>query len=135
MLKQSDQFNRFILAFFFLSLSFASKVSGQIVGSISSSEGEKLSFATVVIAGSTQGTTADLDGNFELTTKLKTAKVVASYVGYENDTIIWTNGKILNFSLNPSSAVLDEIVVSGTMKEVTRMNSPVPIEVYTPVFF
>lgn len=135
MLKQSDQFNRFILSFFFLSLSFASKVSGQIIGTISSSEGEKLSFATVVIAGSTQGTTADLDGNFELTTKLKTAKVVASYVGYENDTIIWTNGKILNFSLSPSSAVLDEVVVSGTMKEVTRMNSPIPIEVYTPVFF
>lgn len=135
MLKQSDQFNRFILSFFFLSLSFASKVSGQIIGTISSSEGEKLSFATVVIAGSTQGTTADLDGNFELTTKLKTAKVVASYVGYENDTIIWTNGKILNFSLSPSFAVLDEVVVSGTMKEVTRMNSPIPIEVYTPVFF
>ena len=31
--------------------------------------------------------------------------------------------------------MLDEVVVSGTMKEVTRMNSPIPIEVYTPVFF
>ena len=135
MLKQSDQFNRFILSFFFLSLSFTSKVSGQIVGTISSSEGEKLSFATVVIAGSTQGTTADLDGNFEIISTLREAKIVASYVGYENDTLNWTKGKKLHFILQPSSAVLDEVVVSGTMKEVTRMNSPIPIEVYTPVFF
>lgn len=135
MLKQSDQFNRFILSFFFLSLSFTSKVSGQIVGTISSSEGEKLSFATVVIAGTTQGTTADLDGNFEIISTLREAKIVASYVGYENDTLNWTKGKKLHFILQPSSAVLDEVVVSGTMKEVTRMNSPIPIEVYTPVFF
>lgn len=31
--------------------------------------------------------------------------------------------------------ILDEIVVSGTLKAVKRLESPVPVEVYTPVFF
>jgi len=30
---------------------------------------------------------------------------------------------------------LDEVVVTGTMKEVNRLESPVPVEVYTPRFF
>lgn len=30
---------------------------------------------------------------------------------------------------------LDEVVVSGTLKAVKRLESPVPVEVYTPVFF
>jgi len=135
MVKQLDRYKIYNLCIFFLLLTFSSEVSGQISGTISSSEGEKLSFATVIIAETTNGNTADLNGNFELATKLKTANVVASYMGFENDTLVWTNGKILHFSLKPSAAVLDEVVVSGTMKEVTRMNSPIPIEVYTPVFF
>lgn len=30
---------------------------------------------------------------------------------------------------------IDEVVISGTMKEVNRLESPVPVEVYTPKFF
>jgi outer membrane receptor for ferrienterochelin and colicins len=30
---------------------------------------------------------------------------------------------------------LDEVVVSGTMKEVSKLNSPVPVEVYTAKYF
>jgi len=30
---------------------------------------------------------------------------------------------------------LDEIVITGTLKEVKRMETPVPVEVYTPAFF
>jgi len=109
--------------------------SQTITGSVVSSEGEKLSFANVIIQGAMTGTTADIDGNFQLPTDRKEASVVASYLGYENDTLYWVKDKILHFVLKPSSSVLDEVVVSGTMKEVTRMNSPIPIEVYTPVFF
>ncbi|WP_312765288.1 TonB-dependent receptor domain-containing protein [Epilithonimonas sp.] len=30
---------------------------------------------------------------------------------------------------------IDEVVISGTMKEVNRLESPVPVEIYTPKFF
>lgn len=36
---------------------------------------------------------------------------------------------------NQKEEDLDEVVVTGTMKEVNRLESPVPVEVYTPRFF
>ena len=41
----------------------------------------------------------------------------------------------LDFDLSPSSSSLNEVVVSGTLKEVSRLESPVPVEVYSPAFF
>lgn len=41
----------------------------------------------------------------------------------------------VTFELFPLDNNLDEVVVTGTLKEVRRMESPVPVEVYTPVFF
>src|SRR5690606_1361304 len=40
-----------------------------------------------------------------------------------------------DFKLESSNSALDEVVVSGTMKEVSKLDSPVPIEVYTSKFF
>ena len=41
----------------------------------------------------------------------------------------------LNFDLSVSQNDLNEVVVSGTLKSVRRLESPVPVEVYSPVFF
>jgi outer membrane receptor for ferrienterochelin and colicins len=41
----------------------------------------------------------------------------------------------LNFDLLVSQNNLNEVVVSGTLKPVRRLESPVPVEVYSPVFF
>jgi outer membrane receptor for ferrienterochelin and colicins len=109
--------------------------SNTIRGIVSSDNGEKLAFATVQILGTTVGNTTDLDGNFELFTLNSQAKIIASYIGFQNDTLSWKKGEVLSFRLTSSSAILGEVVVTGTMKEVSKMNSPVPIEVYTPVFF
>jgi outer membrane receptor for ferrienterochelin and colicins len=41
----------------------------------------------------------------------------------------------LNFELQKEDNELNEVVVSGTLKAVKRLESAVPVEVYTPVFF
>lgn len=42
---------------------------------------------------------------------------------------------ILNFDLSNFQTSLDEVVVTGTLKAVNRLESPVPVEVYTPGYF
>ena len=42
---------------------------------------------------------------------------------------------IINFDLKEIQNNLNEVVVSGTLKPVRRLESPVPVEVYSPVFF
>lgn len=41
----------------------------------------------------------------------------------------------LNFDLTNFQNTLKEVVVTGTMKEVSRLESPVPVEIYTPTYF
>ena len=62
-----------------------------------------------------------------------------SRVGYINQTktISLKNGeeKLLNIELTGADGNMNEVVVTGTLKEVKRMESPVPVEVYSPAFF
>ncbi|RQO29922.1 TonB-dependent receptor [Taibaiella sp. KBW10] len=41
----------------------------------------------------------------------------------------------LDLDLEKEGQTLEDVVVTGTLKEVSRLSSPVPVEVYTPAFF
>ena len=64
--------------------------------------------------------------------------IIASYVGFkpERKKVNISNepNYILNFNLIEDANVLDDVVVSGTLKPVSRMETPVPVEVYTTAF-
>jgi outer membrane receptor for ferrienterochelin and colicins len=96
-----------------------------------------LPYCNLIISHTTRGTTTDSHGKFSLTFEGEEADLVISYVGYATDTLHVGKGKT-NFSifLKPDSKALNEVmVVSATMKEVTKMNSPIPVESYSPAMF
>ncbi len=65
-------------------------------------------------------------------------KVQISAAGFQTltKTITIPNGiTIQNFELAKEENQLNEVVVSGTLKAVRRLESPVPVEVYSPIFF
>src|SRR5690606_16767653 len=66
-------------------------------------------------------------------------ELMVSAVGYLTTTqnvVIKTSGTTtVLVRLEPSASNLGEVVVSGTLRPVTKMESPVPVEVYSPVFF
>lgn len=104
------------------------------------SEEKALVFATVAISNSRYGTTTDPEGKFYLD-KLPAGKynLVISALGYaqKNIPLNLKDGQTLHVDveMKESHAMADEVVVSGTMKEITRLASPVPVEVYSPAFF
>ncbi|MGA9270444.1 MAG: TonB-dependent receptor [Lutimonas sp.] len=108
--------------------------TGNIKGTIISGE-ETLPFATVLIKGTDTGVTSGMDGSFYLT-GLEPGKqvVIVSHVGHisEKKEILVKAGETttVNFIMS-SSAVLDEIVVTGTMKPTFVSRSPVKIDVVT----
>src|SRR6186713_1444917 len=53
-----------------------------ITGTITDEKGEGLVGATIVIKGTTTGTTTDVDGNFSLEVPDNTTVLVISYAGY-----------------------------------------------------
>jgi outer membrane receptor for ferrienterochelin and colicins len=68
-----------------------------------------------------------------------TYKVEASGVGFKKmvKTVSVKQGETaeLDFDLTNFKNDLDEVVVTGTLKEVSRMESPVPVEVYSYKYF
>src|SRR5690606_30625035 len=99
--------------------------------------GNILPFSNVYILENQRGAVADENGNFKISgLENGNYSVIASFAGYakEKKTVILSGGKnVLNFNLN-EDATLDAVVISGTMKAVTRHESPVPVEVYSPTF-
>ena len=94
-----------------LSLTFSlSAVAQQITGSVSDDSGIPLPGASVVVQGTSQGTTTDFDGNFSIETS-QGATLVFSYVGYETQQIVVGSSSI-NVQLI-SDNTLDEVVVTA----------------------
>jgi len=110
-------------------------VSGKII-----SEGKPVEFANVFLQGTQLGSATDITGNFKISNiPTGTYKVRVSCVGFNNTektiTLKEEENAKLNFDLSAFQNSLDEVVVSGTMKEISKLDSPVPVEVYTPKFF
>ncbi|MFP4544547.1 MAG: TonB-dependent receptor domain-containing protein [Candidatus Kapaibacterium sp.] len=69
------------------SSAFADKVSGTLYGIGAEGEKAPLASANLYWLGTDKGTISDADGKFELHTVRSTSMLVASYTGYEKDTI------------------------------------------------
>lgn len=101
------------------------------------SEGEPLNGASLRIKGTNLGTITNEKGYFSIKfSKKKNNQLIISYTGHKSKQIEIDPkesdiGKII-LELYES---LDEIVISGTLKPVSKLNSPVAVEVYSQSFF
>ncbi|MBU2997689.1 TonB-dependent receptor [Cellulophaga baltica] len=125
-----------VVLFSILSMSsFAqqSKVSGTIL-----EKNKPVPFANILISGTTVGTSSNENGEFTLNIKPGSYTLKISAVGYNSSSksIVVTESNTSNLIINLSakSEELEEMVVTGTLKAVSRSESPVPVEVYSPTF-
>jgi TonB-dependent starch-binding outer membrane protein SusC len=102
---------RFRILVMLLTLSSALAWSQQTIKGKVSAEGETLPGASVIIKGTTQGTTTDIDGNFTIVANSKNT-LVFSFVGYNSKEIVVGNQSLINVDLE-SDNNLDEVVVIG----------------------
>lgn len=109
-------------------------------GTVKDENGRPIEMATVALPKFGIGAWTDSLGRFDLTEVPPGEwKLEASFLGHES-----YKGKIsvqgqdhahIDIVLTAQATKLDEVVVSGTLKEVSKLDSPVPIEVYTSQFF
>ncbi|MBB2149679.1 TonB-dependent receptor plug domain-containing protein [Pedobacter sp. LMG 31462] len=112
-----------------------SSVSGRVI-----SEGNPVPLVNISIGELGLITKTDSAGFYELSIgKTGSYQVQASAVGFKKmlKSIQLKSGERLrlDFDLSNFQNDLNEVVVTGTLKEVNRLESPVPVEVYTPAFF
>ena len=111
----------------------AQTITGKIL-----SNGDALPYVNIYLKGTKKGDVSKDDGSYKITNlEPKQYTIIASFTGYQTQkkTVTVSSGNlVVNFDLYESE-LLEEIVVTGTLKPVSRIDSPVPVEVYTPTFF
>ena len=91
---------------------------GQITGNVTSQgDGMPLPGASIVVVGTTNGTTTDFDGNFTLTNVPTNAKILISYIGYLKQEISIEGKSTINISLVEDTQQLEEVVLTGYSTE------------------
>lgn len=127
-----------MILIFLVNFSYAQeKIS--ISGSVSS-ENKAIPEARVVIIGTQYKTKTDSIGKYtfenipEGTYKIQ---IIANsfQTSRKNITVKKNENTIADFELSNIENQLNEVVVSGTLKAVKRLESAVPVEVYSPIFF
>ena len=127
-----------ILILFTLQFSYAQETT--TVSGFVSGEGKKIQAANVHLLGTNQKTVTDSLGYYVIG-NLGTGnyKIQVTSTGFKpmSSKISVVEGQNINqdFELEDNENQLNEVVVSGTLKAVKRLESAVPVEVYSPVFF
>ena len=114
-------------------------VGQTISGKITTENGDEIPYANLYLKKTKIGTSSNDQGFYELNNITKNSHtLIISSIGYKTKSIkinITSDKKITrNITLSEDDS-LDEIVISGTLRPVTKSNSPVPIEVYSETFF
>jgi outer membrane receptor for ferrienterochelin and colicins len=121
-----------------LSVNVVLAQNGALSGTISS-EGTLLEFASVGLRNTTIGTSTDLNGNYSFQNiPYGNYNVLVSIIGFKSVSKkleVNSASTRLDFELKESATALEEVVVSGTMQEISKLESAVPVEVYSPQFF
>ncbi|MCW3110522.1 MAG: outer rane receptor for ferrienterochelin and colicin [Segetibacter sp.] len=116
-----------------------SNPAGNYIKGRVTAEGRPIPSITVIMEGKRKGTVTNEEGMFVLE-NLAPGKIKLHFsgVGYMHQVKEFTisNGEnVDSIQLISSFNTMEDVVVSGTMKAISKMESPIPVEVYTPVLF
>ncbi len=113
-----------VLLVVFMSSVVTAMAGGKIKGKVSDSKNnESVIGAVVVVKGSSEGTTTDIDGNFELSVNPGVYTVEVKYVGYQTKEVAdikVEEGKEVNVNIALSQAAstqLAEVTVQSSLKK------------------
>lgn len=100
--------------------------------------GKSISGAAINIRGTQLHLKTNADG-FTLYQhdKVDTLNFTVSALGFEKGSfnLVMEKDSTVFFTLYERKEHLNEVVISGTQKETRRLNSPIPVEIYTQQFF
>lgn len=118
-----------LLAFATFTLQAQSTVSGQITDA---ETGEPLIGTNILLSGTSQGTTTDLDGKFSISSNAPFPWVLdVSYTGYASQEIeVASASSTLSIQMSPGAIIGQEIVISASRRREKVQEAPASITVF-----
>jgi len=110
------------------------KISGTITG-----KGSAVAAATVTLKPLNITVISDSTGHFHITNVPQGNYVLevsaVNFISYVNKLTVKGTTAVVKVSLAENTDMMGEVVISGTMKPISKMASPIPVEVYSPAYF
>jgi len=97
-----------------------------VSGTVNSDKGEKLPGVSVVIKGTTKGTTTNKDGVYSIDAQ-NGETLIFSFIGYTSKNIVVGSESRINVSLTEDTQNLEEVVVTGVFDKRTALESSIAI--------
>lgn len=99
-----------------------------VSGKVSSPSGDALPGVTIILKGSSVGTTTGADGRFSLALPDGNGTLVFSFIGFQSKEVAVSGRATLNVTLLEDNKSLEEVVVVGyTSKNQTQLSSSVAV--------
>ncbi len=108
-MKKMQKFILFLAFLIPLGMLAQTKVTGVVT---EKGTGTPLLGVNVIVKGTTNGTTTDFDGNYQVTVR-DGQTIVFSYVGFKTQEVLFTGQTSVNVALEEDASKLDEVVVVG----------------------
>lgn len=89
----------------------------EVKGKVTSEDGTPLNNVSVIIKGTTVGTTTDANGLFTIAVRDERAVLVISYIGFQSQEIVVGNKTLFNISLAVGESELNKVVIVGYGRE------------------
>ena len=116
------KFTIFLALLLFVGLQGVLAQTRIITGTVTSSEDKSpVPGVTVVVKGTTIGTTTNIDGKYVLTVPMKDKILVFSYVGMKTQEVKISESITIDLVMEPDVMNMNEVVV--TDRKSTRLNS------------
>jgi outer membrane receptor for ferrienterochelin and colicins len=129
---------KYLSLFLLLPGIYSSQEKLSLKGKILDEKNQPVPFAAIALLNTLHGTTSDSAGNFQLGNipSGNYTFVVSSteFLKYEEKLILQRN-KDLYINLKTHHLLLNEVVVTGTLKETSKDESPINIDIITPKLF
>jgi len=119
--------NLVLVALFFATAAIfgQSKLTGKVVDETN----QPLPGASIMVKGTTNGTSTDFDGNFTLTATSNSGAIVISFVGYNKREVSFSSAKnnLGTIQLTEDANTLDEVVIQGIIDVAKDRETPVAV--------
>lgn len=91
----------------------ASESKRMVSGVVNDEKSEPLIGVSIIVKGTSVGTTTDNAGNYRLEVPSDNAQLEFSYIGYHLQTVTVANRSVLNVTLREDTQMIDEVVVTA----------------------
>lgn len=101
-----------------------------VKGTVLDEFGEGLPGANIQVKGTSNGSIADIDGNFSIQVPSEKSSIIISFIGYEPKTVVIGKERDFKIKLKDNSQSVDEVIIVGfaTQKKVNNTGSVVSVD-------